>query len=133
MNVYSSKKVEIKKLEDAKNAVLSGRWTEDNAGGCHLYDQEYEKNEENMSWRTNPKFHLRLHTTQDTEVKITLSRPEKAWKKKIAKDTVGCMIGLYVYEYKENQYPNANDLMNDKEFVPFNQKDEVSLSHGRLS
>jgi hypothetical protein len=126
--VFSSKPVEVEKLEDSRNAVLTGRWTEDSAGGCHLYDSEYEKKEESLSWKNNPKFHLNLKSPIRTEVKITLSRPEKVWKKKIAKSSVACMIGMYVYPYIENQPPNTKSVVSSQEFVPFNQKNEVSLS-----
>ena len=42
LSIFSSQQVEIEKLEDSKNAVLSGKWTDKTAGGCHLYDKEYE-------------------------------------------------------------------------------------------
>jgi hypothetical protein len=29
-------------LEDARNAVVSGQWTDKNAGGCHLNDKAFE-------------------------------------------------------------------------------------------
>jgi len=29
-------------LEDSRNAVVSGRWTEKTAGGCHLNDKAFE-------------------------------------------------------------------------------------------
>jgi hypothetical protein len=44
---------------------------------------------------------LKLTTRELTEVKITLSRPEKAWKKNIGANLVGCMIGFYVFPGKE--------------------------------
>jgi hypothetical protein len=34
---------------------------------------------------------------QVTAVKVTLTRPENAWKKQIGMSLVGCMIGFYVY------------------------------------
>lgn len=40
--VFSSNPVEVQKLEDSRNAVLSGKWTDKTAGGCHLYDKEFE-------------------------------------------------------------------------------------------
>jgi hypothetical protein len=42
LNIYSSQPVEVKKLEDSKNVVHSGKWAEKSAGGCHLYDKEFE-------------------------------------------------------------------------------------------
>jgi len=38
-----------------------------------------------------------LEGKDQVEVKITLSRPEAAWKKAVGKNLVGCMIGFYVY------------------------------------
>jgi len=29
-------------LEEANNAVVSGKWTDKSAGGCHLYDKVFE-------------------------------------------------------------------------------------------
>ena len=95
--VFSSNIVEVMKLEDAKNAVLSGKWTEKSAGGCHLYDKEYEQKSDKFTSTNNPNYHLRLQAYDSTEVKITLSRPEKAWKKQIGMNLVGIMIGFYVY------------------------------------
>ena len=125
LTIFSSKAVEVQKLEDARNAVLTGRWTEESAGGCHLYDTAFEKKEDKLTWKNNPKFHLCLHTTAaKAEVKITLSRPEKAWKK-IAKSSVACMIGMYVYPYVENQAPTTESMLNQYEFHPTNQMEEI--------
>jgi len=76
---------------------------------------------------------LKLHCTQKTEVKITLSRPEKAWKKEIAKSSVDCMMGLYIWPLVENQQLSS-DLFrsNIPKFVPFNNLTEVSSFHPRL-
>ena len=84
-------------LEEANNAVLSGKWTEKSAGGCHLYDKAFEQKTDKFTWISNPKFHLKLDSDQPQRVKITLSRPEKVWKKQIGMNLVGCMIGFYVY------------------------------------
>jgi len=97
LTIFSSNPVEIEKLEDSKNMVISGEWNDKSAGGCHLYDREYETIPDNFTWINNPKFLLHLSTTKKTHVKITLSRPEKAWKKQIAVSAVDCMIGLYVH------------------------------------
>ena len=58
--VFSSNVVEVEKLEDSRNAVLSGKWTDKTAGGCHLYDKEFEQKTEKFTWTSNPKFHMRL-------------------------------------------------------------------------
>ena len=67
-------------LEDTRNSVVSGKWTEKSAGGCHLYDKAFEQKADKFTWTSNPKFHLKLDAPQQTRVKITLSRPEKVWK-----------------------------------------------------
>jgi hypothetical protein len=100
----------VEKLEDSKNAVLSGKWTDKSAGGCHLYDKEFEQKSDKFTWINNPKFHLRLQTSAPENVKITLSRPEKAWKKQIGMNLVGSMIGFYVYP--GNQQPTKEVLIN---------------------
>jgi len=100
LTIFSSQSVEVKKLEDSRNAVISGKWAEKSAGGCHLYDKEFEKQVDHFTWVNNPKFHMKLQVPageQFTAVKITLTRPENAWKKQIGMNLVGCMIGFYVY------------------------------------
>jgi hypothetical protein len=49
-------------LEDSRNAVVSGKWTEKTAGGCHLYDKAFEQKPDKFTWASNPKFHLKLET-----------------------------------------------------------------------
>ena len=51
-------------LEDTRNSVASGKWTEKSAGGCHLYDKAFEQKADKFTWTTNPKFHLKLDTNQ---------------------------------------------------------------------
>lgn len=63
-----------------------------------------------------------------TRVKIVLSRPEKAWKKSIGKNLVGCMIGFYVYP--GGTAPTKDNIMNieGKKFVPWNEiNEEINL------
>jgi hypothetical protein len=95
--VFSSQHVEIQMLEDSRNAVLSSRWTEKSAGGCHLNDKAFEQRPDKFTWSHNPKFHLKLEANGLVRTKITLQRPEKVWKKQCGVNLVGCMIGFYVY------------------------------------
>lgn len=94
-------------LEENTNVVLSGKWTDKSAGGCHLYDKVFEQKEDRHTWGTNPKFHLKLDVQPNNyrRVKITLSRPEKVWKKQIGMNLVGCMIGFYIYPFGANAKP----------------------------
>lgn len=108
-------------LEESKNAVLSGKWTDKTAGGCHLYHKSFEQKADKFTWVSNPRFHLKLETNQQVKVKITLSRPEKAWKKQIGMNLVGCMIGFYVYS--ADQEPSKDVILNREgiKFVPWNE------------
>jgi len=93
---------------------LTGQWTKDNAGGCHLYDSEFEsfKKDANFSWKDNPKYNIRLHSsTKKPSVKITLSRPEKAWKKQVAESSVDCMMGMYIWSLEDSRNPNLKFIM----------------------
>ncbi len=94
-----------------------------------MYDKEFEQKSEKFTWMNNPKFHLRLQAQEPTMCKITLSRPEKAWKKQIGMNLVGCMIGFYVYA--GNQQPTKDNLLNkDQKFVPWNQVYEQLMLDG---
>ena len=95
--VFSSQPVEVIKLEDSKNAVVPGKWTEKSAGGSHLYAAPFEQKPDFLTWVNNPKYRLILKTKEEVKVKIVLSRPEKAWKREVGKNLVGSMIGFYVY------------------------------------
>lgn len=95
--IFSSQPVEVIKLEDSKNAVVPGKWTDKSAGGSHLNAAPFEQNPEKLTWVNNPKYRLILKTKEEVKVKIVLSRPEKAWKKMVGINLVGCMIGFYVF------------------------------------
>ena len=103
--------------------VISGEWNDKTAGGWHLYDRAFETIPDNFTWINNPKFKINLFTTQKTHVKITLSRPEKAWKKQIAVSAVDCMIGFYVYPW--NVTPTKENCMSKMSFVPMNEYSET--------
>jgi len=133
LSIFSSQNVEVKKLEDSKNAVISGKWAEKSAGGCHLYDKEFEQKVDKFTWVNNPKFHLKMSLQpgeQNTKVKITLTRPENAWKKQIGMSLVGCMIGFYVYSASQN--PTKDTMINkeSQKFVPWNEISEELFLEG---
>ena len=55
------------------------------------------KRNETQSWSLNPKFRLRLNKKEPVVVKITLLRIAKAWKHQIDRNTIGTMLGFYVF------------------------------------
>lgn len=111
---------------------MSGKWewTEKPIGGCHLFDKEYMEDENKCTWALNPQYMLKLaiNPNQQVRVKITLSRPDKLWKKTIGQDLVGSMIGFYVFA--GNSQPAKETILNTKvdetgkdttnQFVPWN-------------
>jgi hypothetical protein len=78
----------LEPLAEGRAKTLAAAWTKESAGGSHLHK---------ATWKKNPKFHLRLAAGVDrATVKVTLSRPAGPWKPNVAKDSLGCMLGLYV-------------------------------------
>jgi len=93
-----------------------------------LYDKEFEQKVDAHTWNTNPKYKLKLETREPVNVKITLSRPEKAWKAQVGMNLVGCMIGFYVYP--AGQQPSKLNIKNTTgtKFVPWNEiHEELTL------
>lgn len=125
--------MEVVPLPDSCNKALAGKWTEKTAGGCHLYDKEFEQKPDSFTWMNNPKYLLQLQTSEpQTTVKIVLSRPEKAWKKAVGMSLVGCMIGFYVYP--NGQSPDSKNLVNKegRKFVPWNEiNEELTLDYNK--
>ncbi|EGZ10846.1 calpain-like cysteine protease C2 [Phytophthora sojae] len=45
----------------------------------------------------NPKFYLQMQGVRPTKVRITLTRSEREWKSRCQRDSVGTMIGFYLF------------------------------------
>ncbi len=67
---------------------------------------------------------------QFAKVKVTLTRPENAWKKQVGMNLVGCMIGFYVYPASEQ--PTKENQLNKSasKFVPWNEVSEEMALEG---
>lgn len=50
LTIYSSQPVEVQQLADSRNIVLSSQWEKRSAGGCHLYDKEFENKTDSCTW-----------------------------------------------------------------------------------
>jgi len=93
LSVFSDRRLaSAQMVDETRNAFLVGSWTAETAGGCHLYSPPFEQ--KSPSWARNPRFALRVKSR--TRVHLTLSRIERPWRAQLAKDTVGCMLGLYI-------------------------------------
>lgn len=86
LTIHSNKPVDLRKLDEAKNAVLIGRWQSPNNGGCHLFEAPFESSS-NRTWTQNPKYLLTFKDTNGpAKLRVALRIAEKNWKAKIAKD-----------------------------------------------
>ncbi|CAM9221623.1 unnamed protein product [Choristocarpus tenellus] len=76
----------VYELPETVSKTIAAEWNSQTAGGSHL----------NPDWKKNPSFQLKLRGSGPAKIKIVLSRPEKDWKNKCIKDSVGCMMGFYL-------------------------------------
>ena len=120
LTIFSNNPVELRKLEENKNQTLVGKWELDiNAGGCHLYEEKYEKDSSKRTWTQNPKFNLIFtDPVGPAWVKITLVIAEANWKGRI-KNTVGGMLGIYLINKTERKM-RVEDLVQQPNFMPVN-------------
>ncbi len=92
LEVYCSEAVHLNQLPETFSRTIAGEWNEQCAGGSHLSA---------ATWRKNPKYSLKFHNPVNSEeparVRISLARHGAGWKAMARKDTVGCMIGFYVF------------------------------------
>jgi len=123
LTIYSNNPVTLERLHDAKNIVLSGEWKANNAGGSHLYDASFIKQLEKNTWSNNPKYLLKFLPGASIRAKITVSRPERLWSAKIARNTVGCMMGIYIFDAGVAK-PSVDSWIRKPEFMPLNEVDE---------
>jgi len=89
LEVYCSEHFTIKMLQDSYARSVAGEWVEGAAGGSHLCP----------TWKKNPKFNLKLRSLNDVPVKIHISvtRHGSQWERQCHRDTVGSMIGFYIF------------------------------------
>jgi len=88
LEIHSDFALKVEELPEARSKTITGEWTEGTAGGSHL----------NPDWKKNPRFFLKLNTSEPANVKIALSRNEKVWAQNCAKDSIGCMMGFYLMQ-----------------------------------
>jgi hypothetical protein len=97
-----------------------GDWSDTTAGGSHL----------TPTWKKNPKYILKFHypvnTIDPCRIRITLAKYGPHWKNMVKKDTVGCMIGFYIFiqnklgdlsQVYESVFSVDNELSTDPTFV----------------
>lgn len=119
LSVFSDKRLGgAVMLDDSMNSFLVGQWTPETGGGCHLYSAPFEVTKAGQTWAKNPRYTLVVH--QRMRIHITLGRIERSWRSQLAKDAVGCMLGLYICHGDITR----DDVLAETTFVPGH---EVSL------
>ncbi len=91
LEVFSSEPVLLKMLPDNYSRSIAGEWIAPMDGGNHLTPR----------WKQNPRYQLKFRNTNKgnppARVRITLSKEGERWGKMSRRDTVGCMIGFYIF------------------------------------
>ena len=120
LEVFASESVILTQLPESSSRMIAGEWTEATAGGCHLNPLTFKKNPKfilklkkfgqgrrssvNNEQRSNSERHS--NSSQDEKerdpseplrTRITVSRVGSNWKSLVKKDTVGCLIGFYLF------------------------------------
>ena len=141
MTIYSNKDFNIDELDEEKNPAVLSSWSQYNAGGSHIYNEEYSSQFEKCTWNTNPIFVLKILDFQNfnpSKQKITLklSICENNWKSKLIKNitenkneaidskkhskknrvNVNTMICFYIL--KPSKKITLNDIVYQTAFVP---------------
>ena len=116
MQFFSSQPLSVQMIPQTFRKQVTGEWLESSGGGSHLNDCRFDKRvgttKTPLNWTKNPKFLVTWisdASSSQVSLKITLNRNEREWRGKVAKNTVGCMIGFYVFPVP----PDA--LMNETE------------------
>jgi len=114
LEIYASETVLLNQLPDPYSRTVAGEWIEASAGGSHL----------SATWKKNPKYSLKIKSNKSgapARVRITLTRHGSTWKTMCKKDTLGCMIGFYIFIQKGDSMTQVFD----SGFLP---DDEVSTA-----
>lgn len=123
LDIYCSETFKLTHVPDAYSRCLAGEWKEGSAGGSHLLP----------TWKKNPKYNLKVRNSSygaATNVRISLYRFGTKWRANCKKDTVGCMIGFYVFRNKSGELTQIYE----SNFVPVDENiTEPSLQLGTLA
>ena len=123
LEIYCSETFKLTHIPDSYSRCLAGEWKEGSAGGSHLLP----------TWKKNPRYNLKIRNSSygaATNVRISLCRFGNKWRAQCKKDTVGCMIGFYVFRNKNGELIQIYD----SNFVPVDENvTEPSLQLGILA
>jgi len=116
VEVYSSESIKLTPLPESYSRMIAGEWVEANAGGCHLSSLTFKKNPKFVLKLKKPgysrkhsitreeKQHIAEQIIEPVKTRISISRVGTNWKSMMKKDTVGCMIGFYIFIRRSKEY-----------------------------
>lgn len=81
----------VRGMNPDTSIVLASKWDDKSStcGGNHLND----------TWDDNPQF--QIQGVEGNTYQIRLTRRKEQWSKNDKTDTVGCMLGIYIFEGTE--------------------------------
>lgn len=129
LEVFCSETVYVNPLPETYSRTVAGDWAEASAGGSRLFPSSFKK---------NPKFTLRFHYPVNSEeparVRITVARHGANWKAMCKKDTVGCMIGFYIFINRHGELTQIfeSTFVPDAELSTEPNFSLPQLSHGEV-
>jgi len=91
LKFISSSPVCVRGMNPDTSVVLASKWDDKSStcGGNHLND----------TWDDNPQF--QIQGVEGNTYQIRLTRRKEQWSKNDKTDTVGCMLGIYIFEGTE--------------------------------
>ncbi|OQR95504.1 hypothetical protein THRCLA_07808 [Thraustotheca clavata] len=125
MEIHSDDPVTVDEIRSDTTKTVFGEWSEDKSttGGAHL----------NPDWKKNPKFYLTLQCVRPAAVVIHLYRAEHEWRTKCKKDSVGTMMGFYLFQGNKIQRDSSSVTVDGRswtetDFVPMHHIQSPQLS-----
>ena len=141
LTIFSNNEFDVDCVDEQRNSAVLSKWSQYNAGGSHVYNEEFNSKVEKRTWNTNPVFVLKFtdfdnFNPAEHKITVKLSICESNWKFKLMKNggseegdksegkkqarknkiNVCSMICLYIL--KPSKRISINDIVYQTSFVP---------------
>ncbi|ETW03907.1 hypothetical protein H310_04327 [Aphanomyces invadans] len=118
VEVHSDDVITMDEIPNEMVQTIAGEWNDkvNTAGGSHLCPD----------WKKNPKFYLTLKCVRPVSVTINLYRSEYEWRGKCKKDSVGAMMGFYLFQGTKGTRDTSTVVVDGKTWT---ETDFVPLHH----
>ena len=113
LQIFTNTEIEIKELNNNKNAVIISEWTQYNSGGSHIYNEKLYSNPDKSTWSMNPVFKIKFldfdnFDSKKNKINIRLNLCEKGWKSKVLNKKKKILKGNSNKKKKKNILINEN-------------------------